>query len=244
MILERSAPGALNDAVGVADAIGAAHPDAESFNVAAGVVDQVQPDAPGIASEPRNHHLAPVNPQGALLVRELTPDLEREGAGVGGLSRGIVAAADGDVETKPRRGGLDHRIQEIATRQQVHNLSGDRRAVIDHCEIGDRGQIDGREGFEGLQHGAEVRGVRRIDLQHRIGAISEGLGGRECRLSGREVVPVFRLGLPGEAPAVGDDPWCARRRSHSSARRDARRRQRLARRQVRVGQRARRETDL
>ena len=91
MILQRSAPGAFD--LGVAGAIGAAHPDAQPLDLAAAVVDQVQPDPPGIAGEPRNHHLAAVDPQGSLLVRELTPDLQREGAGVGGVFGGILAAA-------------------------------------------------------------------------------------------------------------------------------------------------------
>src|SRR5262245_17428498 len=52
--------------------------NAKPFDLAAAVVEQVQPDSGGIAGEPADDDLAAEDSQRPLVVAELTPDLEGE----------------------------------------------------------------------------------------------------------------------------------------------------------------------
>ncbi len=204
----------------------------------------MQSDSPGTARQPCNHHFAPVDPQGSLLVGELAAELQCESAGIGGVCDGIVATAHRDVETKCCRWRLDHLVEKIAPGQQVHDFTGYRGPVVDHPQIRDCRKIGGREPFQERQHCAKAGGIGRIDFQHRIRAVRERLGRGERRLSGRQVVTVFRPRVSREAPAVRDDPWTPCGRGHTGARGRAGSRKRLAGRQLRAGERARREPDL
>ena len=88
--------------------VGAAQPDAQPFDLAPAVVEEMQPDLRAIAGEPADDDLAPVDAQRPLLVGELTADLQRERAGIGRLCGGYAALpiamlirnrADGAVTT-------------------------------------------------------------------------------------------------------------------------------------------------
>src|SRR4029450_1350993 len=96
LILQRHAADAAD--VRLASGVRAAHAEAEPFDLAAAVVDQMQPRPPAIGNEAREHDLAPEQPQAAPLVGEPTPDLQREATGIGGVRPRELGAPDLDGE--------------------------------------------------------------------------------------------------------------------------------------------------
>src|SRR5260221_14621253 len=91
VILQGAAPDACH--VCVAGGVRAANAEPQPLDLPPAVVDQMQSDSPGTARQPCNHHFAPVDPQGSLLVGELAAELQCESAGIGGVCDGIVATA-------------------------------------------------------------------------------------------------------------------------------------------------------
>ena len=139
VILQRRAPGTMDAAI--ACAIGAAQPQAQTLDVVAAVADQVQPDAAGVASEPRNHHLASVEPQGrcsSVSRRRILSAKALGSAHPPQESRGC----QGDVETRPREGAWTT-WSRTQRRGAGHKLGGDRRAVIDDAPESASGADDG-----------------------------------------------------------------------------------------------------
>src|SRR6185503_13333364 len=79
-LLERDAPDPGDVALALRER--ASHAHAQALEIAAAVVDEVQPPAVGIAGQARDHTLAPVETQRAPFVAELAPQLQRERAGI------------------------------------------------------------------------------------------------------------------------------------------------------------------
>jgi thiamine biosynthesis lipoprotein len=86
----------------VTTGISAAQADAQPLDLAAAVVEQVQPRAAGSGRQPADHDLAAVDAQRPPVVGELTTDLERERARIGGLLARVLGSADPDVESMSR----------------------------------------------------------------------------------------------------------------------------------------------
>ena len=75
-----------------------AHANPKTLDLAASVVEEVQPDARAITGQAPDHDLASINPEAPLIVCQLTPDLLREAARVGRFFLRILRAADPDVD--------------------------------------------------------------------------------------------------------------------------------------------------
>ena len=52
--------------------------------------------------------------------------------------------------------------------EQVHDLAGHGRAIVDDREVGDGRQIGGRQALEKRQHRADASQIRRIDLENGV----------------------------------------------------------------------------
>src|SRR5712664_1087127 len=83
--------------VGLTVAVTSAQPNAQSLDLAPAVVEQTHSDPSGIAGEPGDDDLAPVDAQASLLVGELTTDLQREGAGIGSVFAWVPGATHHDI---------------------------------------------------------------------------------------------------------------------------------------------------
>ena len=106
-------------------AVVAAQPDAQPFDVAPAVVEEMQPDLPAVAGEPADDDLASIHPHRPLLIGQLAPNLLRKRAWVGRLRQRVGGGSDRDVDAELRHGSRDDLVEEVAARQQVQHLAGD-----------------------------------------------------------------------------------------------------------------------
>ena len=221
-ILQRHASCAGDERLALA--VLAAQPDAQPFDVAPAVVEEMQPDLPAVAGEPADDDLAAIHPHRPLVVGQFAPNLLRKRAWVGGLRQRVGGGSDRDVDAELRHGSRDDLVEEVAARQQVQHLAGDGRAIVHDREVGERRKIARRYSLEKREHGSNRSEIRGIDLQDRVGAIREGFGGSERRFSLRQVVGERGLGLSCESPAARDHPRAASGGGQARPRGDARNR--------------------
>src|SRR5262245_39375241 len=192
----------------------AAQPQAQPVDLAPAVIQQAQSRARAVAGEATDHRLGPVNAQAAVFVAEHPANLLREPARVGRLRLRILFRAEFNVDAELGRGGRDDVKEQIAAREQVHDLARLRRFVVDDADIADRRVIIAGQVFNKSEHRARFRQIGRVELQDRVGIVSERLGDRHRRLALRQIVVELARRVAGESPAVSVDPGAARRRSH------------------------------
>src|SRR6266545_2324924 len=99
--------------------VGAAQPNTQPLDLPPAVVDEMQPGPAGIGRQTADDDLASVHAQGSPLVRELTPDLLRKGAGICGFFARVLRSPDPDRDGKSRGRRRDDLEQEVTTGEQI-----------------------------------------------------------------------------------------------------------------------------
>ena len=189
-----------------------------------------------VAREPADHHLAAEEAQRALLVRERAPDLQGQGARVGGRLLRILARAEPHVDPELGRGPLDDPEEEVPADEQVHHLAQGGGPVVDDGEVGRVREVARGQRGQESHHLPEAREIRGIDLEDGIGPVGVGLGRGQRGLPRGQVVEVAAAGVALDPPAIGEHPGAARGRGPVRARLDPGRGQRLAQGELRLGQ--------
>lgn len=104
------------------------------------VIDQRQPHAPVIASEPGQHHLRSVYAQGAVLVAQLSTHCSRKGARVARKFLRKSSSAQLYVKGVIRAFLRHDPVQQIAAREQVEYLTCCCAPIVYKSEVSNLGK--------------------------------------------------------------------------------------------------------